>query len=70
MVMVPFFALLGGFLVLRLLGVAGVDALDAWQPALRGGLALMFVCTGVAHFVPPAYRRDLVAMVPPPGWPC
>ncbi|MEU4422487.1 DoxX family protein [Actinoplanes sp. NPDC024001] len=63
--MAPLIALIGGFVVLRLLGVAGVDALDAWQPALRGGLALMFVVTGVVHFYPPAMRRDLIAMVPP-----
>ncbi|MBG0564529.1 DoxX family protein [Actinoplanes aureus] len=63
--MAPLIALVGGFVVLRLLGVAGVDALDAWQPALRGGLALMFVVTGVVHFYPPSYRRELIAMVPP-----
>ncbi|MFB4292399.1 DoxX family protein [Nonomuraea sp. ATR24] len=62
--MVPFIALTGGFVVLRLLGVAGVDALDAWQPALRGALALMLVFTGVPHFLP-SWRRDFAAMVPP-----
>ncbi|MGW0484786.1 DoxX family protein [Nonomuraea sp. NPDC003214] len=62
--MVPFIALTGGFVVLRLLGVAGVDALDAWQPALRGALALMLAFTGVPHFLP-SWRRDFAAMVPP-----
>ncbi|GHJ43704.1 hypothetical protein Cs7R123_10460 [Catellatospora sp. TT07R-123] len=62
--MAPLIALIAGSVVLRLLGLAGVDALDAWQPALRGGLALMFVVTGVVHFVP-AYRRDMIAMIPP-----
>ncbi|MFI7439665.1 DoxX family protein [Nonomuraea indica] len=61
--MVPFIALTGGFVVLRLIGLAGIDALDAWQPALRGALALMFVVTGVPHFLP-SWRRDLVAMIP------
>ncbi|MEU4511079.1 hypothetical protein AB0G05_16430 [Nonomuraea wenchangensis] len=61
--MVPFIALTGGFVVLRLIGLAGVDALDAWQPALRGALALMFVLTGVPHFLP-SWRRDFVAMFP------
>lgn len=62
--MAPFIALVGGWLVLRLAGLLGIDALDGWQPALRGGLALMFVLTGVAHFS--AKRRDsLIAMVPP-----
>ncbi|MEV4082502.1 DoxX family membrane protein [Nonomuraea fuscirosea] len=62
--MVPFFALTGGFVVLRLIGLAGVDALDAWQPALRGALSLMFLFTGVPHFLP-TWRRDFVAMIPP-----
>ncbi|MEU1722525.1 DoxX family protein [Nonomuraea sp. NPDC005692] len=62
--MVPFIALTGGFIVLRLAGLVGIDALDAWQPALRGALALMFVFTGVPHFLP-SWRRDFVAMVPP-----
>ncbi|MEV4805381.1 DoxX family protein [Nonomuraea sp. NPDC049421] len=62
--MVPFIALTGGFVVLRLIGLAGVDILDAWQPALRGALALMFAFTGVPHFLP-SWRRDFVAMIPP-----
>ncbi|TDC14975.1 DoxX family protein, partial [Streptomyces sp. 8K308] len=62
--MAPFVFLVGGFGVLRLVGLLGVDALDAWQPALRGGLALMFLATGLAHFVQPK-RRELIAMVPP-----
>jgi uncharacterized membrane protein len=62
--MAPLIALISGWLVLRMAGLLGVDALDGWQPALRGGLALMFVLTGVAHFS--AKRRDsLIAMVPP-----
>ncbi|WP_433248923.1 DoxX family protein [Streptosporangium sp. CA-135522] len=63
--MIPLFALIGGFAALRLLGVAGVEALDGWQPALRGGLALMFVLTGVSHFAPAQLRNDMIAMVPP-----
>jgi uncharacterized membrane protein len=67
--MAPFIALVGGFAVLRLLGLAGVDMLDGWQPALRGALALMFVVTGVPHFLP-SWRRDLIAMIPPAlPWP-
>ncbi|MEV6964531.1 DoxX family protein [Hamadaea sp. NPDC051192] len=62
--MAPLIALIGGFAVLRLLGLVGVDALDTWQPALRGGLALMFVTTGVVHFLP-SWRRDMIAMIPP-----
>ncbi|MBN6054787.1 DoxX family protein [Nonomuraea sp. RK-328] len=61
--MAPLIALIGGFVVLRLLGAAGLDVLDGWQPALRGALALMFVTTGVPHFLP-SWRRDFVAMIP------
>lgn len=62
--MAPLIALVGGFAILRLLGLAGLDALDGWQPALRGGLALMFALTGGAHFAG-RLRGDMIAMVPP-----
>jgi uncharacterized membrane protein len=62
--MAPLIALVVGFLAARLAGWAGVDALDGWHPALRVGLATLFLVTTSAHFVP-AMRRDLVAMVPP-----
>ncbi|GAA2277434.1 hypothetical protein GCM10010149_21010 [Nonomuraea roseoviolacea subsp. roseoviolacea] len=62
--MAPLIALIGGFVVLRVLGVAGIEVLDGWQPALRGALALMFVTTGVPHFLP-SWRRDFIAMIPP-----
>ncbi|MBO4163024.1 MULTISPECIES: DoxX family protein [Micromonospora] len=62
--MVPFIALLVGTAVARLVGLAGVDALDGWHPALRVGLALLFVLTGFAHFTSPR-REGLIAMVPP-----
>jgi uncharacterized membrane protein len=62
--MVPLITLVGGWLVLRLAGLLGIDALDGWQPPLRIALALMFLVTGIAHFS--AQRRDsLIAMVPP-----
>ncbi|TDB79655.1 DoxX family protein [Micromonospora sp. KC721] len=62
--MAPLIALLVGTTLARLAGLAGVDALDGWQPALRVGLAAMFVLTGIAHFTAPR-RADLIAMVPP-----
>lgn len=63
-VVIPFVVLLVGTGIARLIGLAGVHAVDAWQPALRIGLALMFVLTGIAHFS--AKRRgDMVEMVPP-----
>jgi len=62
--MAPLITLIAGTGLARLLGLAGVDALDGWLPALRVGLALMFVLTGLAHFG--LGRRDgLIAMVPP-----
>lgn len=62
--MAPLIALVAGSLLARIAGFAGVDALDGWQPALRVGLALMFLLTGYAHFAP-RMRGDLIAMVPP-----
>lgn len=61
--MAPLIVLIVGFALLRGIGVAGVDAMDGWQPALRGGLAAMLLLTASAHFG--SRRRDLVAMVPP-----
>lgn len=60
--MAPLFVLTIGFGVLRGLGLAGVEPLDAWQPSLRGALALMLLLTASAHFG--SRRPDLVAMVP------
>ncbi|MER5768579.1 DoxX family protein [Streptomyces sp. NPDC001985] len=62
--MEPLIALIVGFLAARLAGLVGVEALDAWQPALRVGVALMFLFTGFSHFHP-KLRPDIVAMVPP-----
>lgn len=61
--MAPLIALVAGFLVLRRLGAAGIESLDGWGPALRSGLALMFVVTASAHFTRKR-RPDLIAMVP------
>ncbi len=62
--MAPLIAVVVGFALARLIGWGAVDALDGWYPALRVGLALMFVLTGLAHFAGKR-RADLVAMVPP-----
>ncbi|ROT32115.1 DoxX family protein [Micromonospora sp. HM5-17] len=62
--MAPLITLLAGSLLARIAGLLGVTALDGWQPALRVGLALMFLLTGYAHFAR-SHRGDLVAMVPP-----
>ena len=62
--MAPLLALVVGSGLARLAGLVGVDALDGWWPALRVGLALMFVLTGLAHFGL-GRRASLIAMVPP-----
>jgi uncharacterized membrane protein len=62
--MAPLIALVLGALAARLVGSLGVDFVDSWPSAIAVGLALMFVVTGVAHFVNPL-RRDLIAIVPP-----
>jgi hypothetical protein len=48
-----------GTLAARLIGWLGVDYVDSWPQAVAVGLAVMFVMTGVAHFVP-AMRRDMM----------
>ncbi|MCQ4208779.1 DoxX family protein [Streptomyces longispororuber] len=62
--MEPLVALLVGFGAARVAGLAGIDVLNAWQPALRVGLAAMFLLTAFAHFYP-KLRADLIGMVPP-----
>ena len=62
--MEPLIALVVGFGAARLAGLAGVAALDGWHPALRVGLAVMFLLTTFAHFYP-RLRAELIAMVPP-----
>lgn len=46
-------------------GAAGLRRLRPWHVALRGGLAAMFIFTGVSHFGAFGMRDDLIAMVPP-----
>ena len=60
--MIPFYVMVAGILIARLLGVVW-PALDDWRMATRAGLAIMFVFTGLAHFG--RTRHDLVRMVPP-----
>ena len=61
--MTPLFVLVATTLGLRAAGAAGVRRLRSWPLALRGGLAAMFVLTGMSHFV--GMRDDLISMVPP-----
>ncbi|MEU5400632.1 DoxX family protein [Streptomyces sp. NPDC005963] len=62
--MEPFIALVVGLVLARVIGWAGVDALDNWQNALKVGVALMFLLTAFAHFHP-KLRPEIVEMVPP-----
>ncbi|MFI7023265.1 DoxX family protein [Micromonospora sp. NPDC049900] len=61
--MAPLIALVAGTALARLAGLVGISVLDGWHPALRVGLAVMFVLTGIAHFT--GRRRNLIEMVPP-----
>jgi uncharacterized membrane protein len=60
--MVPFVVLIVTSLGLRVAGFAGVSALNGWQPAVRGGLAVMLVLAASAHFL--SRRAELIATVP------
>lgn len=62
--MAPLIAVVLGTLAARLVGSLGVDYVDGWPSAVAVGLALMFVVTGIAHFVNPL-RSDMIAIVPP-----
>lgn len=57
-------ALVLGSLAARTAGWLGVAYVDSWPAAVAVGLALMFVMTGIAHFLP-GMRRDMIAIVPP-----
>jgi uncharacterized membrane protein len=61
--MQPLIVLVTVTLVLRGVGAAGISRLRSWPVALRGGLAAMFVLTGVSHFV--GKREELISIVPP-----
>ena len=63
--MAPLIVMVVGWLVFRLAGTIGLwHAADSGSGALRFALALMFVFTGAAHFVPRG-RNEMVSMVPP-----
>jgi uncharacterized membrane protein len=63
--MAPLIVMLVGWLAFRAAGAAGwMLAAGSWSGALRFALALMFVLTGVAHFVPRG-RVEMTRMVPP-----
>ena len=61
--MAPLIVLVVVTLVLRAAGAVGVRRLGSWPVALRGGLAAMFVLTGLSHFG--GMRADFISIVPP-----
>jgi uncharacterized membrane protein len=61
--MIVLIVLLASFGLYRLLGVAGVAALDSALISGRAALATMFFFTAASHFT--ATKNDLIAMVPP-----
>lgn len=62
--MAPLFVMLVAWCVARLIGAIGhVRAVASAAGALRFALAIMFLFTGAAHFLPNT-RPDLVRMVP------
>jgi uncharacterized membrane protein len=61
--LVPLLVLVVVAAVLFALGAAGVRAVKPWPVAVRGGVAALFVTTGLAHFI--GMRAELIAMVPP-----
>ncbi|WP_191259815.1 DoxX family protein [Amycolatopsis oliviviridis] len=61
--LVPVLMLVAVTATLSLLGAFGVQRLKPWPVAVRGGVAALFVTTGLAHFI--GMREELVAMVPP-----
>lgn len=61
--MIPFFVLVGAFVICWILGLAGVGFFAAWQYCLRVAVAAMFLLTASAHWG--KRRADLIRMVPP-----
>ena len=62
--MVSLFVLVISFLVLRGMGLLGVERLSSWRVAGRGALVIMFLFTGTSHFT--SMKYDFAAMIPPP----
>ncbi len=62
--MVSLFVLLASFIILRGVGLLGVERLSSWRGAGRGALVIMFLFTGTSHFT--SMKYDFAAMIPPP----
>ena len=62
--MVSLFVLVISFLILRGIGLLGVERLSSWRDAARLALVIMFLFTGFSHFS--TLKHDLAAMIPAP----
>ena len=62
--MVSLFVLLASFIILRGVGLLGVERLSSWRVAGRGALVIMFLITGTSHFT--SMKYDFAAMIPDP----
>ena len=62
--MVSLVVLAVSFVLLRLLGVFGVNRLSSWRAAGRAALAVMLLFTGSMHFT--TLKHDFAAMIPDP----
>ena len=62
--MVSLFVLVISFLLLRGMGLLGVERLSSWRVAGRGALVIMFLFTGTSHFS--SMKHEFAAMIPPP----
>jgi uncharacterized membrane protein len=62
--MVSLFVLLASFIILRGVGLLGVERLSSWRGAGRGALVITFLFTGTSHFT--SMKYDFAAMIPDP----
>lgn len=58
------FILVISFLLLRGVGLLGVERLSSWRAAGLGALAIMFLVTSTSHFT--SMKYDFAAMIPEP----
>jgi uncharacterized membrane protein len=58
------FVLTVSFVVLRGVGLLGVERLSSWRAAGRGALVTMLLFTGTSHFT--GMKHDFAAMIPDP----
>ncbi len=62
--MVPFVVLVASTILLRIVGLLGVQSLRSWRVCVRCGLSILFAFAGATHFS--RMRHEYAAMIPPP----